>query len=301
MANADLNTDPLVSIVIPTMNSASVLPECLDSIRRQTWRNIECIIIDGFSTDKTVEVAKSRDVKVFRYGPRQSAPFQRVFGAPYQWNHGAKQACGDYLYLVDSDMRLSPKVVEDCVNSVERHGCDAVIIPEVSYGEGFWAECKSLQRSLFIGDTSIESPRFVKMIVWKLLNGLDPSIQGYLDWDLTDRLREMGFKIGRIESVVHHYEGRLQLLRLMRKKYFHGKMTGAYFAKQRGKVFTKENFSRFTFIRPSYIKNARRLFANPKLGLGFLVMIFSEYIAATFGAIKGITTKRHNAEIQTEP
>ena len=291
----------MVSIVISTMNSALLLPQCLDSITRQTWSAIETIVVDGFSTDNTIEVARRYGAKVFCYGPRQSEPYQRFFGTPYQWNYGAKLATGNYLYLVDSDMRLAPRVVEDCVNLAQRQRYDAVIVPEVSYGEGFWAECKSLQRSFFLGDSSIESPRFIRMGVWRLLNGVDSSLRGYLDWDLTDRLKEREFKIGRTRSVVYHYEGRLQLLRLIRKKYIHGRATSLYFSKHRKTLLTAENFSRFSIIRPAYIDNFRKLLANPKLAVGFLVMIISEYIAATFGAIKGITANRHNVEIQSEP
>lgn len=294
--NADLKVDSLVSIVIPTMNSASLLPECLDSIKHQTWRSIETIIVDGFSTDETVKVTERYGTKVFSYGPRQSAPFQKVFGAPFQWNYGANHVKGSYIYLVDSDMRLSPSVVEDCVNLVEGQGYDAVIIPEISYGEGLWAECKSLQRSFFIGDNSMESPRFLKVSVWKLLNGLDPKMGGYLDWDLSNRLRERKFKIGRINSAVYHYEGRLRLAKLMRKKYIHGKMTSAYFAKQKGKLFTSETLSRFSLIRRSYIKNFRGLLANPQVGLGLIVMILSEYVAAIIGVISGIGSNHREPE-----
>jgi glycosyltransferase involved in cell wall biosynthesis len=54
---ADLEHHPLVSVIIPTFNSEKQLPICLESIKNQTYQNIEIIIADGFSTDKTVEIA----------------------------------------------------------------------------------------------------------------------------------------------------------------------------------------------------------------------------------------------------
>ena len=51
--------EPLVSIIIPTYSSEKTLPICLESIKRQTYKNVEVIVADNFSTDRTVEIARS--------------------------------------------------------------------------------------------------------------------------------------------------------------------------------------------------------------------------------------------------
>jgi glycosyltransferase involved in cell wall biosynthesis len=282
------------------MNSASVLPECLESVRHQTWKKIETVIVDAFSTDRTVQVAEKYGARVVRYGPKQEAPFQRLFGAPYQWDRGAELAEGDFLYLLGSDIRLSPSVIEDCVNLAEEQKYDALVIPELSYGEGFWSKCKGLQRSFFVGDRSMESPMFIRMKAWKMLNGLDPRVEGYMDWDFTDRLVERQFRIGRVKSCAYHYEGELQLSRLLRKKYVYGRATNLYFSKHSKKLLTAEIFSRFSLLRPSYIRNLPKLLANPKLGAGFVIMTLSEYISAAFGALSGIADRSEDIEIYGE-
>jgi glycosyltransferase involved in cell wall biosynthesis len=278
---------PLVSIIIPTMNSASVLQECLEAIRKQTWHNVETIVVDGHSKDNTRDIAKKYGAITVQYGPEQGAPFQRLFGAPYQWNYGTGLAKGDYLYLLASDIRLSPSVIEECVRLSEEGPYDALIIPEVSYGEGYWAACKRLQRSFFVGDSSMESPMFIRTNVWRRLNGFDPTVEGYIDWDLTSRLVGNHHKIGRIKGWAHHYEGRLQLSKLLRKKYVYGKATSRYFSKQKGRL-NPENIMRFSLLRPSYVRNFRKIVENPRLGAGFVIMTTSEYFAAAFGAIRGL-------------
>src|SRR2546425_10940721 len=102
-ADNNLTTKPLVSILIPTMNSARVLPECLEGVRKQTWGNIETIVIDGHSKDATLDVAKKYGALTLEYGPEQDGPFQKKFGGPYQWNYGGAFAKGEYLYLLASD------------------------------------------------------------------------------------------------------------------------------------------------------------------------------------------------------
>lgn len=270
------------------MNSASVLQGCLEAVRNQTWRNIETIVVDGYSKDSTVSIAEKNGAIAVRYGPEQDAPLQKLFGAPYQWNYGVNIAKGEYIYLLSSDIRLSPRVIEECVRLSEEGPYDAMIIPEMSYGEGYWAQCKRLQRSFFVGDSSIESPMFFRMAAWKELNGFDPKTQGFVDWDLTNRLLESQRKIGRIMSWAYHYEGRLQLPRLLRKKYMYGKATGLYFSKHSKRALTAENFSRFSLLRPSYVRNMEKILENPKLGAGFVIMTASEYVAAAFGAFRGL-------------
>ena len=50
--------EPLVSVVIPTYNSSATLETCLDSIKRQVYKNIEVIIVDNFSKDSTINIGQ---------------------------------------------------------------------------------------------------------------------------------------------------------------------------------------------------------------------------------------------------
>ncbi|HEY4953157.1 MAG TPA: glycosyltransferase, partial [Verrucomicrobiae bacterium] len=49
---------PLVSIVVPTRNSEAMIGNCLESVRQQIYPKIELIVVDGFSSDKTVPIAR---------------------------------------------------------------------------------------------------------------------------------------------------------------------------------------------------------------------------------------------------
>ena len=57
--------NPLVTISIPTFNSASFLKKCLKAARDQTYKNIEVNVVDGNSRDETVEIANKFDAKRF--------------------------------------------------------------------------------------------------------------------------------------------------------------------------------------------------------------------------------------------
>ena len=54
-----MKTNPLVSVIIPTKNSAEFIGKCLRSIVKQSYKNIEIIVVDNYSTDKTREIVES--------------------------------------------------------------------------------------------------------------------------------------------------------------------------------------------------------------------------------------------------
>ncbi len=192
----------LVSIVIPAKNSAGMLENCLKSIKEQSYKDIEIIIVDSGSQDKTKELAEKYHCRFYNYYPKVPRGF---FDAPHKRNYGAKKAKGAYIYYIDADMVLTKEVIAQAVKAAERY--DAIIIAEDSFGEGIWARAKNLERRCYWGDDTIEAPRFVKKKVWDDLGGLDEVLGGGGDdWDLYQKLRENNYSVGRISAKVMHNE-----------------------------------------------------------------------------------------------
>lgn len=257
---------PLVSVILPTLNCVAIIGQCVESISRQTYPNIEIVAVDAKSVDGTAEIL-GKYGKVF---PFQLEPYM-AWGTPYQQNFGAIQAKGEYLYFVDSDMVLPPEAIEKYVRQMEDEKADSLIVPEISYGEGFWAKCKILERSAYLlGDLTIEAPRFHRKRVWDKLGGLDPRMGGQYDWDIHARLLDKGYKVVRSSIAIYHDEGRLRLSKLARKKYVYGRTAWIYLSKYKGRrdVVT----SQFNLVRPVYFRNWKALVADPIHALGFVAM-----------------------------
>ncbi|MBN1870862.1 MAG: glycosyltransferase [Candidatus Omnitrophica bacterium] len=89
---------PLVSVVMPTYNQAPFIEEAIKSVLSQTYRHIELIIIDNFSTDNTRQIVESFVDPRVRYQPFAN---QGIIAASR--NLGIKQAKGEYVAFIDSD------------------------------------------------------------------------------------------------------------------------------------------------------------------------------------------------------
>lgn len=263
----------LVSIVISTHNNQKTIGGCLDSIKRQTYPKIEVIVVDEWSSDKTAKIAKDYNAKVYLHGKERAN----------NRNFGMEKAKGEYYCIIDSDMELTPKVIEKCTEFCKIKNFDAIVIPERSVGEGFWANVRAFERQFTTGekssrDNTIEAARFFKKEVYEKIGGYDPSIVGAEDWDLHQRVLKNQFKVGRINSYIIHHEGRLTLGRLLKKKIYYGKAFLIY-SRRYPKAFQK------SIIRTSLLKNWYKLLRQPALGLGVFVLKFLEGISLLFGMV----------------
>lgn len=268
---------PLVSIIVPTKNSAATLKACLQSVKDQTYPNIEMIVVDNFSTDKTKDITLTFTSRFYSQGPERSP----------QRNYGVQQSSGVYVAIIDSDMELSPTVIAECVEAIEHTTQPAVvgiIIPEESFGKGFWAQCKKLERSFYVGVPSIEAARFFRRSTYVGLGGYNESLISGEDWDLSDRVEELG-KIKSIKSYIYHNEGHISLMKTLKKKYYYASKIKSYMRESKGVTTSKKRkigvLSRYAL----FFSHPVKLFRNPLYGIGMLFMKTAEFAAGAFGLI----------------
>lgn len=188
-------THPLVSIVITTKNEEDNIENCLISITEQTYPNIEVIVVDNNSTDKTFEIALKFTDKVFNKGLERST--QRNYGM-------VKIACGKYVMFLDADMILGPKATEACVSMVENEDCVALHIPEFVLGTKYFTRVRRFERSFYNG-TVVDGARFFKKSIFVEVGGFDETMSGPEDWDIDKKVKQIG-QIGLLPTSSEYLE-----------------------------------------------------------------------------------------------
>lgn len=264
---------PLVSVVIPTLNSGRFLKETLQSLRQQSYPNIEIIVVDNYSTDNTRDIAAGFGAKVYLIGPERAA----------QDNYGMRNANGEFLYLTGSDMIIEPDYIQQAVNKCLDEGYDAIYASVLSKeGGNFWERVKALERMTFVGSNLIEAARFFRKKVFMELGGFDETLVG-VEEDFQHRLDKAGYKTARISAREVHLHEATSLKEVFKKSFYYGKFMPSYLKKYplRG--------ARHLFpIRPSYICNIRLFLKKPVYLLGFIIYKIVQYSGGLFGLIAGL-------------
>jgi glycosyltransferase involved in cell wall biosynthesis len=218
-------TEPAVSVVVPTRDTARTVAACLRSIRSQTYPDVELIVVDNFSSDETAATAWPYADTLLHCGPTQSA----------QRNAGVRASWGDIVVFVDADMVLEPTVLAEVVAAFESGSPDgppvgAVVVPERSFGIGFLAGCRALEKRLYERDGRVEAARAFSREALKSAGGFDERLMAGLEhWDLADRVAAAGYATARTSSYVWHDVGRISLRYQFRKKHRYGHVLRTYY------------------------------------------------------------------------
>ena len=279
-----MEAGPLVSIVIPTCNSEKTLARCLDSVRNQTYGNIEVIIADECSDDRTVDVAR-------KYSSRVYVTEAKERGA--QKNLGIDKATGEYICFIDSDMQLAPAVIDESVQLItSKESIGGIIIPERSVGTSFWVKVRDFERSFYAG-TAVESARFFRSDLVERVGGFDEDIVFFEESVLPQKIENLGYSVtARITSEILHHEDDFSLWRHLLKRYYYGKTTraysdrfGMYFKKQYGPGYRLKIF----------VANDRFL-RRPVLSLFVLIIKMLELVFNELGAFSSRIARNNRSE-----
>ncbi len=271
--------NPIVSVVVPTYNSADFLEPCLKSILEQCYEKTELIVVDNNSNDNTQIIAKKYTEHVYNKGNERSA----------QRNFGVQQSSGKYVLIIDSDMILTQGVVKACVEVMQQDlQYKGLIIPEESFGDGIWAKCKKLERSFYSGVDWQEASRFFDRNAYLDVGGYDESMTGWEDYDLPNRIESKYGEgsIGRAKTLIYHNERNLNLFTSCRKKFYYAKTLDLYIHKDTNKDRLRKQTSVLRRYGVFFAKPAK-LFKNPFLGISMLFMKTCEFASGASGYVFG--------------
>lgn len=215
----------MVSVVVMTFQSSKFIFEALESIKNQTWGNIELIISDDASTDNTVKICrefieKNRD----RFLNSKIITSNVNTGIPSNYNRGIKAASGDWIKFVDADDILLNNCIQDNIiftqkfpkaqfitsDVVEIDENSRIIRKDVKY-QGMQyilnkSSCKEQLKEYARFPFFINSPTFfVRRSLLKEINFCDEEFRIYEDITLTVKTLIKGVKIDYLRSPTVKY------------------------------------------------------------------------------------------------
>lgn len=115
--------NPLVSVIVPIYNVEVYLRRCLDSVLRQTYRNIEIVLVDDGSPDRCPEICD----EYAKNDNRIKVIHQKNGGLAHARNVGIANSKGEYISFIDSDDFVSEKYVEILYYGIEKNNADVSI------------------------------------------------------------------------------------------------------------------------------------------------------------------------------
>lgn len=234
-----MDSPPLVSVIVISYNSSETVLETLESVKKQTYQNIELIVSDDCSTDNTQSV-----VTHWLESNGETLPFKRSVlirtpqngGPAINSNHGVRNANGKWYKLIAADDILLPDCISRNVEYVTKHDDAQILLSRMEYFGGsdnmtsihddiycnFWKLTRKQQYHLILLDNWITAPsQFVRKDVWDKLGEYDKKIPFIEDWPFWIKAFKAGVKFDFLDepTVKYRIHESLSDVRSPSKKY----------------------------------------------------------------------------------
>jgi glycosyltransferase involved in cell wall biosynthesis len=190
---------PSISVVVPSLNQGRFIGETLDSLLAEDYPALELIVIDGGSTDETLEVVRQREQRIAYLCSERDA------GQANAINKGFARSTGEIMAWINSDDRIVP----GALSLVARHFADhpevdvvygdRILIDERGLEVGRWVLPGHSARVLRWIDFVPQETLYWRREAWERVGScLDESFRFAMDWDLLLRFHESGANMRHI-------------------------------------------------------------------------------------------------------
>lgn len=178
--------NPLVSVIVPVYNSEKYIHNCINQILKQTYSNIELILVDDGSTDSSGEICESFTDDRIRYFKKPNG------GASSARNYGLERAIGDYVYFIDSDDHISEDAIEIMLSAAEDNEADCIYIEADNYADSYDGKIKI---GGFIRNNEYKTDKGKNLIV-SYIENKDYHVPPFLFFIKRDLLEDLRFEEG---------------------------------------------------------------------------------------------------------
>jgi glycosyltransferase involved in cell wall biosynthesis len=196
-----LGVAPVVSVVTPSFNQARFIRETIDSVLAQSYPNIEYLVVDGGSTDGTLDILRS-------YGDQVRWISEPDSGQAEAINRGLSLASGQIVGYLNSDDLLLPDAVEQAVRYFQEHPkCDLVYgdadyIDESGAVVGRYPTAPYSFERLMLDCCICQPAAYWRSSAAQVVGPFDERLQYALDYDYWLRLDRSGFVLQHMPTTI---------------------------------------------------------------------------------------------------
>ena len=249
-----------VSIIIPVYNSESTLKRCIESVINQTYKNIEILIINDGSKDKSLNIMneyKNKDERIIVIN-------QKNKGLSGARNTGINNATGDYITFIDSDDYIKPNLVKDTIKIFEEYECDVVRNNyELSYENGK----TELRNEMYEENRIINIEEKKEELIQNILLG---KVQSY-SWLLTIKREILDKNNLKFDEDIFFMEDIVFIIRLIFL------IKNIYFVREANYFYYQSNENSLTKDTKKYVKNINNILVMKKRLEKILKMHINEF------------------------
>ena len=194
--------EPLVSIITVCWNSEKYIRDTIESVLNQTYKNIQYIIIDGKSTDKTLSII---DEYKERFGDRLTLVSEKDSGIYNAMNKGLALVKGELVGIINSDDYYELDAVEKMVEQYELHGSgvyygyERTLKDETEY-------CIVRKNPHFLNETMIaHEATFITNDIYKKIGNFNENYRIVADYDLMLRIKKAEINFFPVNAIISNF------------------------------------------------------------------------------------------------
>lgn len=198
----------LVSVVIPCYNNADSIVETLQSVRHQTYNNIEIIVVNDGSTDASemmIDTFKNDNLSLDLHYFKQTNS-----GPSITRNNGAAAAKGEFIMFLDADDLLHETYIEKAINVLINQPAINIVYSNTEFfgaETGLW-NLKNFEISDFLKYNSIPIFALIRKEVFQNVGGFDTNLTFTEDWELWIRIVKQYGGVFKINETLFYYRKR---------------------------------------------------------------------------------------------
>lgn len=273
------NYIPYFSIIIPVKKNPNIIfiIKCLNSIRKQIYKNNEIIFVTDIETSKIIR-------PLLKFGTKEYIKIGNWTKSQAR-NKGASLAKGLYLLHIDIDYQLPPSILSLAYAEIQNNKTKAIILHEkIASSKNIWQQARQFEREIVVDDLVLSSPQLIQKKLFHEIDGFDERVDALDDWTMSLKLKKHLIVPHRLPPITIVHEP-TNLFSVWKNRYNKGRYYPLL--KQLYKEIPQTDFvPRVSY----YFSKLPKFISKPHITFAFFILKIADTIPFLLGSLNPVIT-----------